>query len=345
MSRFMLRIKAFVFRVLQSIFTLCDLYLSHPLPQRVSFTRTIPSSTGSTSGSFDILFYTPPSYSQKPTKRHPILINFHGGGFTIGHARDDARWATAVINRTSAVVASINYRLAPAHPFPVAIEDCVSAVLWLWQHADDLHLDISRTAFSGFSAGGNLTYAVAIRLHEELAKMKAQQQDDVKIGRLVGLVAFYGSVDWTRSRVERDASNPNLIPVIPATLFRLFDESYLYPTPDMKSPLLSPGIAPSQLLRDALPDKLVIIDCSGDQLLAESEEFKSRLRNLGKTVGGCTVEGVGHAWERDLVLGGGIRRGMRRMNLLLRGWRGFGSEGDGLVGRVNSWGLLYYMLA
>ncbi|KFY92490.1 hypothetical protein V500_04174 [Pseudogymnoascus sp. VKM F-4518 (FW-2643)] len=319
----MLRIKAFVFRVLQSIFTLCDLYLSHPLPQRVSFTHTIPSSTSSTTGSFDILFYTPRSYTQNSPKKHPLLINFHGGGFTIGHARDDARWATAVLTRTPAVVASINYRLAPAHPFPTAIEDCVSAVLWLWQHADDLHLDISRTAFSGFSAGGNLTYAVAIRLYEELAKMKAQQQDDVKIGRLVSLVAFYGSVDWTRSRAERDASNPNLIPVIPATLFRIFDESYLYPTPDMKSPLLSPGIAPNQLLRDALPDKLVIIDCAGDQLLAESEEFKSRLRNLGKTVGGCTVEEVGHAWDKRPSFRRGDKKRDEAYELAIKGLEGF----------------------
>lgn len=151
--------------------------------------------------------------------------------------------------------------------------------------------------------------------------MKAQQ--DVKIGRLVGLVAFYGSVDWTRSRAERDASNPNLISVIPATLSRLFDESYLYLTPDMKSPLLSPGIAPSQLLRDALPDNLVIIDCAGDQLLAESEEFKNRLRNLGKTAGGCTVEGVGHAWDkRPSFKRGNVKRD-EAYELAIEGLEGF----------------------
>ncbi|KFX86743.1 hypothetical protein V495_07134 [Pseudogymnoascus sp. VKM F-4514 (FW-929)] len=326
----MLRIKAFVFRVLQSIFTLCDLHLSHPLPQRVSFTRTIPSSTGST-GSFDILFYTPSSYSQNPPKRHPILINFHGGGFSIGHARDDARWATAVINRTSAVVVSVNYRLAPEYPFPVGIEDCVSAVLWLWQHADEFNLDISRTAFSGFSAGGNLAYAVAIRLHEELAKMKAQQ--DVRIGQLVGLVVFYGSVDWRQSRAERDASNPNLIPVIPANLFKLFDESYLYPTPDMSSPLLSPGIAPSQLLKDALPDHLVMINCAGDQLLAENEVFKTRLRSLGKTVEGCIIEGVGHAWDKKPSFKRGNVKRDEAYELAIKGLEGVWGKGDGLVRR------------
>lgn len=297
--RIILRIKAFVMRTLQSIAVLCDLYLSHPLPRRVAFSRTIASSVGSTPDSFDILFYTPPSYKPKSKEKFPLLINFHGGGFTIGHAREDARWATSVIDRTSAVVVSVNYRLAPEYPFPTGIEDCVSAVLWMWQHAEEYNVDISRTAISGFSAGANLSYATAIQLHEELEKAKKQNNNEkLQFGKLISLVTFYGSTDWTQSRAERDASNPNLIPVIPPSLFRLFDESYLYPPPDMNSPLLSPGKAPDQLLKDSMPDKLVIINCEGDQLLAESERFKSRLRNLGKKVDGSTIEGEGHAWDK-----------------------------------------------
>jgi acetyl esterase/lipase len=190
--------------------------------------------------------------------------------------------------------------LAPEYPFPVGIEDCVAAVLWIWQHADEFNVDISRTAFSGFSAGGNLTFTVALRLHDELKRMEAHGELKGQIlGKIVHLVAFYPSTDWTRSRAERDASNPNLIPVIPATLYKLFDESYLYPLPDFSSPLLSPGLAPDALLRDALPDRLVIINCSGDQLLAESEKFRAKLKDLGKTVDGYTVKGVGHAWDKQ----------------------------------------------
>jgi acetyl esterase/lipase len=313
MSRLSLQLKALFFRTLQSIFTLFDLYLSHPLPQPVSFTRKITSTVASVPGSFDLLFYTPPSYnngsvgrgnstsaSAPLAKKHPLLINFHGGGFTIGKAGDDARWATAVTSQTSAVVVSVNYRLAPKYPFPIGIEDCVSAVLWLWKHADEYNLDISRTAFSGFSAGGNLTYTVSIRLHEELERLKRDNKlEGVKIGKLVSLVVFYGSTDMTQSRAEKDASNPNLIPVIPPVLFKVFDESYLYPMPDMTSPLLSPGLAPKELLRDALPEKLMMINCRGDQLLAESEIFKKKLTSLGKKVDGYIVEGVGHGWDKQ----------------------------------------------
>jgi acetyl esterase/lipase len=313
MSRFGLRIKVFILRKIESIFTFLDLHFSHPLPHPVSFTRTIPSSVGLLPGKIKILFYTPPSYKSKSlskslakppsppsTEKHPLVINFHGGGFTIGHTKDDARWATAVTENASAVIASVNYRLAPEHPFPIGIEDCVSAVLWLWQHAEELNFDTSRTIFSGFSAGGNFAYAVSIRLHEELEKLKAGRRlEAVEVGKVVGLVVFYASVDWTQTRAERDASNPNLIPVIPPTIFKIFEDSYIAPKQDMSSPLLSPGKAPDHVLRDALPDQLVMINCGGDQLLAENLKFRTRLQRLGKRVDECKVVGVGHGWDKQ----------------------------------------------
>jgi acetyl esterase/lipase len=302
MSRPILYLKVFILRIVQSILTLLDLYLSHPGPRIVSFTRQITSTVGSVPGSFKLLFYTPILYSKDAsatTKKHPLVINFHGGGFTVGHARDDGRWATTVTSQTNAFVVSVEYRLAPEYPFPVGIEDCVSAVLWLWKHADEYNLDIERTAFSGFSAGGNFVYAVSIRLHAELEKLKKHDKlDGIEVGKVVSLVSFYGSVDNTRSRAERNASNPNLIPVIPLPVFKIFDDSYLSSKPDMSSPLLSPGLAPDEVLQRALPDNLVMINCGGDQLLVESEDFRKRLIGLGKKVSGCIIEGVGHAWDK-----------------------------------------------
>ena len=111
-------------------------------------------------------------------------------------------------------------------------------------------------------------------------------------------LVFYGSTEYQLTRDEKDASNPNLIPVIPKVLFRLFDESYLPPKAERRSPLLSPGIAPSQLLENALPPSLVMINCGGDQLLAEAERFKKRLIGLGKKVNGYIVEGVGHGVDK-----------------------------------------------
>jgi acetyl esterase/lipase len=69
-------------------------------------------------------------------------------------------------------------------------------------------------------------------------------------------------------------SKPNLIPTIPKGLFDIFEGRYLGSKPDMTSPLLRPGIAPDELLREAIPNGLVIITCGGDELLAESETFR-----------------------------------------------------------------------
>ncbi|EKD14048.1 uncharacterized protein L3040_007948 [Drepanopeziza brunnea f. sp. 'multigermtubi'] len=298
-----LYIKAFIIRFFQTLGRYLDLYASTPLPQRPLFSRTIPSTVGSVPGQFKILFYTPPDYSRKPKSAgYPILVNFHGGGYTIGHAADDARWATEVVKRTGGVVASVDYRLAPGYPFPTGIEDCVSAVLYLWQHADELNLDVARTAFSGFSAGGNFCYTAAIRLHEELTALRgpgrAVENHQLNVGKLVSTVAFYPAVDMTKSRAERNASNPNMKSIINPVFFKLFAGCYFPPGTDTHSPLLSPGVAPDQVLRDALPENNVMMTCWGDGLLMEGEQFRERLKALGKRVDGYIVPEVPHGWDK-----------------------------------------------
>ena len=110
---------------------------------------------------------------QNEAHRYPAVLNFHGGGFALGSAADDARWATAVVEQVDAVVISVEYRLAPERPFPAAVEDGVDALLWLYKHADALSIDRQRIALSGFSAGGNLCFTVPLRLREELRRRAA----------------------------------------------------------------------------------------------------------------------------------------------------------------------------
>ncbi|KAJ8096672.1 alpha/beta-hydrolase [Lipomyces tetrasporus] len=303
-SRFSLRLKAFIYRRLTVVFSALDRYLSSPLPRQASFEKSIPSTVSKTRGSIRLLFYTPKSFVRTHSassgavqgKKYPVLVNFHGGGFCIGNPQDDARWATAVTEAQEAVVVSVGYRLAPEYPFPVAIDDGVDAILWIWEHADDLNLDRTRIALSGFSAGGNLSLTVALRLHEVVQKRMPTAEI-----QLVGIVAFYPSVDWTQTRAERTASN--LISAekspIPEGLFKFFDASYLYPQPiDMGSPYLSPGLASEELLVAALPDRLMVYSCEWDQLLVETEKFRKRLQELGKKVGGRIVLGEAHAWDK-----------------------------------------------
>jgi acetyl esterase/lipase len=123
-------------------------------------------------GKFRLNFYVPKEYKKqkklKGTRRYPVVINFHGGGFVLGTAHDDARWCGVVVDEVGAVVVSVDYRLAPENPFPTAVEDGADTVLWLAQHAEELMLDADRFAISGFSSGGNMSFTVPLCLQGEL---------------------------------------------------------------------------------------------------------------------------------------------------------------------------------
>ncbi|CAG8970889.1 hypothetical protein HYALB_00000868 [Hymenoscyphus albidus] len=310
MSRTTLHIQAGIFRFFQVIGSYCDRYLSTPLPPPPSFTRRINSAVGSTPGSFDLLFYAPPSYQKPKTKsdsdsnsnqhsetKHPLLIDFHGGGYTIGRACDDARWFAAVLEHNpDCLIVSVDYRLAPSYPFPVGIEDCVSAVLYLWENAEEFGIDVDKTSFSGFSSGGNFTFTVAMKLCELLK----ERRDIVRKGTLRSLISFYPALDWTISKEQRKASNVNSKPLpVPPGMGGLYEGSYLHPRPDdLRNPLLSPGLASGEILRETLPHHLVIITCWADPLLAEAETFRERLKVAGKRVEGYTVPGVEHGWDK-----------------------------------------------
>ncbi|KGO41125.1 Alpha/beta hydrolase fold-3 [Penicillium expansum] len=319
-SRSALSNKAHRYRMLSSLLSLLDRYLSWPLPPGPSVEIAIPSKVSICPGSSQLYFFTSPSKPLCPRKHanpcppRPVLINFHGGGFSIGHALDDARWAGTVLKACpDAVVVSVDYRLAPEQPFPVGLEDGVNAILWLWQEAEKLNLDKTRFALSGFSAGGNLALAVPFRLHEELQKKRW-----TSIGgeiSLAGLVVFYPSTDWTRTRKERDATNPIAAEktMISPSMYKFFDDSYLLPTAlpkrpdtgrtDMSHPYLSPGLASASLMHASYPPAVAIYTCGWDQLLVEGNTFRERLSGFveeGKmtSVGGFVVENVIHGFDK-----------------------------------------------
>jgi acetyl esterase len=102
-----------------------------------------------------------------PTVPVPGLLEIHGGGFAVGSAAlDDATNAT-IVRALGIVVVSVDYRLAPEHPFPAGLDDCCTALRWTVDHAAELGIDPDRLGVLGESAGAGLAAATALRTRHE----------------------------------------------------------------------------------------------------------------------------------------------------------------------------------
>lgn len=97
----------------------------------------------------------------------PGLLFLHGGGFVIGNPETHDRLARELAHGTGARVVSLDYALAPEHPFPAGLDDCIDAMRWLGEHGRTLGIDPSRLTIGGDSAGANLSAAMALRLRDE----------------------------------------------------------------------------------------------------------------------------------------------------------------------------------
>src|SRR6516225_4546515 len=92
----------------------------------------------------------------------PALVYFHGGGWVIGDLESHDQLCRALANAIPSIVVAVDYRLAPEHRFPAAVEDALAATHWLAEHAAGIGIDCGRLAVGGDSAGGNLAAVVAL---------------------------------------------------------------------------------------------------------------------------------------------------------------------------------------
>jgi acetyl esterase len=173
-------------------------------------------------------------------------------------------------------VLSVDYRLAPEHKYPAAVEDALCSLRWAYDNADELGIDPNRIAVGGDSAGGNLAAIVS-------------QQRPVP---LVFQLLIYPATDMTQSResqVENAAG-----PILTAPVMKWFIDHYMPENSDMKAELASPLFSPDSLLKGAPP--ALIITAQYDPLRDEGEEYGRRLIANGVTTSMVRYHGMFHAF-------------------------------------------------
>jgi acetyl esterase len=189
----------------------------------------------------------------------PVVVYFHGGGFVIGDLDTYDRGCRALAVGTDAIVVSVDYRLAPEHPYPAAVEDANAARRWVSAHASEFGGDPFRVAVAGDSAGGTLTAVTAVHARDDgLPALRAQ------------LLIYPGTHLGAATKSRTEFAGPGYF-LFESTM-QFFENCYLgaasTDNPDI-SPLVTPDLA------GLPPAHLVLPEC--DPLHDEGIAYAERL--------------------------------------------------------------------
>ena len=207
--------------------------------------------------------YTPKKL-RKADGLAPGLVFFHGGGWVIGNLETHDVVCRKLAHEGEMIVISVDYRLAPEHRFPAAVEDAVTATKWLAANAKALGVDASRLVVGGDSAGGNLAAVVSLDARENGP-------------RLAGQLLVYPATDFSRKHPSH--SEPETSILLTHTVVTWFMNNYLGDA-DINDWRASPARARTLA---GLPPAYVLT-VGGDPLRDEGYEFAARLKEAGVAV-------------------------------------------------------------
>jgi acetyl esterase len=224
-------------------------------------------------GTIGVRIYHPPTSSGTP----PLVVFIHGGGWTSGSLDTYDWFASSIARDAQAVVASLDYRLAPGHRWPAAAEDAYAATVDLVGRGAELGADTSRVAVVGDSAGGNLAAVVALMARDRSGPAIAFQ----------GLV--YPATDMTMASpsIEQNADAP----ILTKADMLAFRAHYLKDQ-DPRHPYVSPLLADDLT---GLPPALVQV-AEHDPLRDDGLRYAAALREAGSAVRTTTYFGMPHGF-------------------------------------------------
>ena len=207
--------------------------------------------------------YTPKKL-RKADGLAPGLVFFHGGGWVIGNLETHDVVCRKLAHEGEMIVMSVDYRLAPEHRFPAAVEDAVTATKWVAANATGLGIDASRLVVGGDSAGGNLAAVVSLHARENGPK-------------LAGQLLVYPATDFSRKHPSH--SEPETSILLTHTVVTWFMNNYLGDA-DINDWRASPARA--RTLADLPP--AYVLTAGADPLRDEGDEYAARLKEAGVAV-------------------------------------------------------------
>jgi acetyl esterase len=240
-------------------------------------------------------------YRPVATAGLPVLVYFHGGGMVIGDLDSFDSFARRLAATSDAAVLSVDYRLAPEHPYPVANDEAYAAVAWVHEHAADLAVDATRVGVAGDSAGGSLAAATAL-----------WRRDHGEPPPAVQLLMYPGLERYNPGR-------PSMVevadgPMLTAADVVWFKDQYLGSDPGTDTAYGVPMLATD--LTDLPP--AIVVTAGVDPLRDSGEAYGHRLRDAGVRVALLRYPGVCHGFMAAAAAIGAGRDAFAEAGALVR---------------------------
>jgi acetyl esterase len=238
-------------------------FVSNPEPPELE--KVQPIAIPSPAGPIPARIYTPKNL-RKADGLAPCLVFFHGGGWVIGDLDSHDVVCRKLADEGELIVVSVDYRLAPEHKFPAAVDDAIAATRWIAEHAKQHGIDASRLMVGGDSAGGNLAAVVAI------AARDGNGPD------IAGQVLIYPAIDFAMTHPSHREPETSIL--LTHSVILWFRDHYLNGVADVHDWRASPARAKTLI---GLPPAYVLT-AGADPLRDEGEEYARRLTEAGVPV-------------------------------------------------------------